>query len=44
MRIKIEKIGVSMFNEADWDTMNEFVVHYLPKFERALSPFLKNLK
>lgn len=41
-RIKIEKIGVSIFNEEDWETMNEFVVTNLPQFEKSLSPFLKN--
>jgi hypothetical protein len=43
-RIKIEKIGVSMFNEASWDIMNEFTVYNLAKFEGALSSFVKNLK
>ncbi|RTY97394.1 DUF4268 domain-containing protein [Flavobacterium sp. RSP49] len=43
-KIKIEKKRVSMFNEADWEIMNEFIVTNLPKFENALNPFLKNIK
>lgn len=43
-RIKIEKPEVNIFNESDWDTMNNFLVSNLPKFENALSPFIKNLK
>ena len=39
-RIKIEIKGVSMFNEEDWETMNEFVISNLPKFEGALRPFI----
>ena len=43
-RIKIEKLEVNLFNESDWSAMNEFVVAHLPKFERAFSPYIKNLK
>ena len=43
-RIKIEKVDVNLFNESDWSVMNAFVVTNLPKFEAALSPFIKNLK
>jgi len=43
-RIKIEKQGVNIFNEYDWQTMNEFLVSNLPKFENALQPYIKKLK
>ena len=43
-RIKIEKQGVNIFNESDWEVMNEFLISNLPKFENAFSPFIKNLK
>jgi hypothetical protein len=43
-RIKIEQQGVNIFNESDWDVMNTFMVSNLPKFEKAFSPFIKNLK
>lgn len=43
-RIKIEEQGVHLYNESDWETMNEFLVTNLPKFENALSPFIKILR
>jgi hypothetical protein len=43
-RIKIEEQGLSLFNESDWEAMNQFMVTNLPRFETAFSPFLKNLK
>lgn len=43
-RIKIEEQDVNLFNESDWETMNEFIVSNLPKFEKALQPFIKNLR
>jgi hypothetical protein len=43
-RIKIEEQGVNLYNESDWESMNEFMVSNLPKFESALSPFIKNLR
>lgn len=43
-RIKIEEQGVNLYNESDWETMNDFMVSNLPKFENALSPFIKNLR
>jgi uncharacterized protein with ParB-like and HNH nuclease domain len=43
-RIKIEEQGLNLFNESDWDAMNKFMVYNLPKFENALSPFIKNLR
>jgi hypothetical protein len=43
-RIKIEEQGLNLFNESDWGTMNNFMVSNLPEFEKAMSPFIKNLK
>lgn len=43
-RIKIEQQGVNLFNESDWAVMNTFLISNLPKFENALSPFIKNLR
>lgn len=43
-RIKIEQQGVNLFDEMDWLSMNEFIVYNLPKFESALSPYIKNIK
>ena len=43
-RIKIEEQGVNLFNEEDWERMNEFIVTNLPKFENAFQPYIKNLK
>jgi uncharacterized protein with ParB-like and HNH nuclease domain len=43
-RIKIEEQGVSLFNDDDWERMNLFLISNLPKFEKALEPFIKKLK
>lgn len=43
-RIKYELGDVNLFDKTDWDKMNEFLVTYLPKFEKALQPAIKNLK
>jgi uncharacterized protein with ParB-like and HNH nuclease domain len=43
-RIKIEEQGLNLFNESDWDSMNTFFLANLPKFEKALQPFIKNLR
>ncbi len=43
-RIRLEKVDVSIYNEEDWPVMNEFIVVNLPKFEKALSPFIRNLR
>lgn len=43
-RIKFELQDVSIFNEADWKKMNDFFVLYLPKFENAIKPFIKDLR
>jgi hypothetical protein len=42
--IKIVEEGVNIFNESDWPKMNEFIVTNLPRFENAMSPFIKNLR
>ena len=36
--------GINLFDENNWERMNQFFVKYLPKFENAFRPFIKNLK
>ena len=43
-RIKFEMHNVSVFDEHDWEKMNEFLILNLPKFEKALQPAIINLK
>jgi uncharacterized protein with ParB-like and HNH nuclease domain len=43
-RIKIEEQGISIYNENDWDRMNSFLISNLPKFEKALEPYIKKLR
>jgi hypothetical protein len=43
-RIKYEMSDVNLFDKNDWDKMNDFLVTYLPKFEKALNPAIKSLK
>jgi hypothetical protein len=43
-RIKIEKQDVNLFKKTHWLEMNEFIISMLPNFEKAISPFLKNIK
>lgn len=43
-RIKYEMNGVSIYDNNDWDKMNDFLVSYLPKFEEALHLAIKKLK
>ncbi|MBL7901010.1 MAG: DUF4268 domain-containing protein [Bacteroidia bacterium] len=43
-RIKVERSGLSLYNESDWSEMNNFFVTNLPIFEKAFKPFIKNLK
>ncbi|MDD2564901.1 MAG: DUF4268 domain-containing protein [Salinivirgaceae bacterium] len=43
-RVKFEMQDVNLFNETDWEKMNNFFVDYLPKFENGIKPFIKNLK
>jgi hypothetical protein len=43
-RVKFELQDVNLFNETDWQKKNDFFLFYLPKFESAIQPFIKNLK
>jgi len=43
-RVKFELQDVNLFNDNDWNRMNEFFVNYLPKFEKAFQPFIKSIK
>ncbi|MGI9525801.1 MAG: DUF4268 domain-containing protein [Weeksellaceae bacterium] len=43
-RIKYEMNGVNLFDNNDWDKMNQFIIEYLPKFENALKNSIKDLK
>jgi len=43
-RIKFELQDVNIFNETDWDKMNNFFVNNISKFENAFEPFIKSLK
>lgn len=43
-RIRFDKFDLNIYNEFDWQIMNEFFITHLPKFEKALSPFIKLLK
>lgn len=35
---------VNLYDESNWEKMNQFFIKYLPKFENAFKPFIKNLK
>jgi hypothetical protein len=35
---------VNLYEENNWERMNQFFIEYLPKFENAFRPFIKNLK
>lgn len=43
-RVKFELQDVNLFNDNHWGSMNQFFLEYLPKFENAFRPFIKNLK
>ncbi len=43
-RIKIEQIGLNLFNETDWESMNDFFVLNLQKFVNSIQPYIKSLK
>jgi uncharacterized protein with ParB-like and HNH nuclease domain len=43
-RIKYESNGVSLFDENDWDKMNDFLIVNLPKFEKAFKPVIEKLR
>jgi uncharacterized protein YfaS (alpha-2-macroglobulin family) len=42
--VKFELQDVNLFNDNHWEKMNQFFIEYLPKFENAFRPFIKNLK
>ena len=42
-RIKYELKGVSFYAENERGKINDFLLTYLPKFEKALHAFIKNL-
>lgn len=43
-RIKYEMQEVNLYDRSHWNKMNDFLVTYLPKFEKALQPEIMNLK
>ncbi|MCM4172450.1 DUF4268 domain-containing protein [Arenibacter sp. TNZ] len=43
-RIKYELQEVNLYDRSHWNKMNDFLVTYLPKFEKALQPSIMNLK
>jgi hypothetical protein len=43
-RIKYEMNDVNLFDKSDWEKMNEFLATYLPNFEKAFKPVIKNLR
>ncbi|SFZ94625.1 Uncharacterized conserved protein, contains ParB-like and HNH nuclease domains [Flaviramulus basaltis] len=43
-RIKYELQNVNLYDKADWNKMNDFLIKYLPKFEKAFLPSIKSLK
>jgi hypothetical protein len=43
-RVKIELSSVNLFDESDWDKMNQFFIENLPKFERAFREQIIRLK
>lgn len=43
-RIKTEISQVNLFDESDWEQMNQFFIENLPIFEKAFSPYVKVLR
>jgi hypothetical protein len=43
-RIKYEMVAVNLFDKSRWSKMNDFLINYLPKFEKAFQPYIKKLK
>lgn len=43
-RIKFELGNVNVFDETDWETMSNFILKYLPKFELAFKPEIDRIK
>jgi hypothetical protein len=35
---------INLYEENNWDIMNQFFIAYLPKFENAFRPFIKSIK
>jgi hypothetical protein len=42
-RIKFEMQNVNLFEQNDWDKMNEFIISNLSKFEKAFKPAISKL-
>ena len=42
-RIKYELSGVNLMDESHWESMNDFLIINLPKFEKALAPIIQKL-
>lgn len=42
-RIKYELSDVSIYEDNDWEKMRTFLITHLPKFEKALKPFVSEL-
>ena len=42
--VRFELHNVNLYDETDWLKMNNFFITYLPKFESAIQPFIKDLK
>jgi len=43
-RVKYEETGLNLYQELDWEKMNDFFITYLPKFEIAFQLLVKKLK
>lgn len=43
-RIKYELKDVNLYEENDWDKMNDFLIQNLPRFEQALKPAIEKLR
>lgn len=43
-RIKYELDGVNLHNRDDWGKMTEFLIEYLPKFEKSFESVIKGVK
>lgn len=42
--ISFKSEDLNLFNDNHWEKMNQFFVEYLPKFENAIQPYIKDLK
>jgi hypothetical protein len=43
-RIKYELENVNLYERTDWDAMNNFLIHNLPRFENAFKLEIEKLK